>query len=325
MVEVCWGIDRLLLDGFDPVDITYWDLFQDANVRSSILGLGFLSDGFIPQIIHSLEWSWMQCNHPLWRAFFSSELRDSLTQSLVKRSDWRKWKSKQFNRPVKKTGHNCLNHSLKAEVPAVEKGCFIAACFRLSGWSRSLQGWIHVEGQWSAKHTARCFVTVTWSFVFLYLFVVGPCHCHANKSHTVKLATICGKLFRRLLIYYCTYIYRFISLTYSFCLPFVAKGNLDATHSPLKCPNCGILCWQSHVTIYLMQIHETKGTKLPPVILANLHLQQELLCQMGNGHLILSNIDVYTRWVFLFPWCGFVSPLSGWVAQRHAQVAEQGL
>lgn len=94
LIEDGWGIDRLLLDGFDPVDITYWDLFQDANVRSSILGLSFLSDTFIPQIIHSLEWSWMQCNHPLWRAFFSSELRDSLTQSLVKRSDWRKWKSK---------------------------------------------------------------------------------------------------------------------------------------------------------------------------------------------------------------------------------------
>lgn len=81
---------------------------------------------------------------------------------------------------------------------------------------------------------------------------------------------------------------------------------------------------QSHVTIYPMQIHETNATKLPPVILANLHLQQELLCQMGNGHLILSNIDV-TLDRFLFPWCGFVFPLSGWVAQRHAQVAEQGL
>jgi len=46
----------------------------------------------------------------------------------------------------------------------------------------------------------------------------------------------------------------------------------------------------------------TKGTKLPPVILANLHLQQELLCQMGNGHLILSNIDVYTLYM------GFCSP-----------------
>lgn len=85
----------------------------------------------------SIHWSEAECN-AITRfdvPFFSSELRDSITQSLVKRSDWRKWKSKQFNRPVKTTGHNCLNHSLKAEVTAVEKGCFIAACFRLSGWT----------------------------------------------------------------------------------------------------------------------------------------------------------------------------------------------
>jgi len=38
------------------------------------------------------------------------------------------------------------------------------------------------------------------------------------------------------------------------------------------------------------------------VTLANLQLQQEMLCQMGNGHLILSNIDVDTLFMgFLFP------------------------
>ena len=147
---------------------------------------------------------------------------------------------KQFNRPVKTTGHNCLNHSLKAEVTVWKKAVSLLAA-RLWGWTCGAgpcRVEITLKVQWSAKDTARCFVTVTWSFVFLCLFVVGPCHCHANDSHTVKLATICGKLFRRLLIYYCTYIYKFISLTYSFCLPFVAKGILDGTPSPLKCPNC---------------------------------------------------------------------------------------
>lgn len=96
-------------------------------------------------------------------------------------------------------------------------------------------------------------------FTFLLLAPVIVVQIIAIMLNQPLSATICSKLFRRLPIFYCIYIYRFISLTYSFCLPFVAKGNLDGTPSPLKCPNCGILCWQSHVTIYPMQIHEPKA------------------------------------------------------------------
>ena len=164
----------------------------------------------------------------------------------LKSSDSRKWKSTQFNRS-RKAGHNCLNHSLKAEVTAVEKASFIAACFRFSGWTCAA-GPCRVEFMLKgneAQNILHVALSVPWSFDFV-AFSLAPCHCHANRGHNAKLATICGKLFRRFPIYYCTFSYRlyhqfhgengsfggetarvpsqgyhhfpYDSLTYSFCL-----------------------------------------------------------------------------------------------------------
>lgn len=73
-------------------------------------------------------------------------------------------------------------------------------------------------------------------------FCVGPCHCHANNSHTVKLATICGKLFRRLLIYYCTYIYG-LQILFAFCCKRQSRWNTFPFEMPqLRHPMLTITC-----------------------------------------------------------------------------------
>ena len=56
-----WGIDRLLLDGFDPVDITYWALFY-AYVRSNIVGFGLKWWSQVSYIKSSFHCREAECN-----------------------------------------------------------------------------------------------------------------------------------------------------------------------------------------------------------------------------------------------------------------------
>ena len=213
----------------------------------------------------------------------------------LKSSDSRKWKSTQFNRS-RKAGHNCLNHSLKAEVTAVEKASFIAACFRFSGWTCAA-GPCRVEFMLKgneAQNILHVALSVPWSFDFV-AFSLAPCHCHANRGHNAKLATICGKLFRRFPIYYCTFSYRL----YHKQLGYHPKGT----------------------TIFPMTVWPTASVCFCNTRQSGWNTSSSFeMSQLGYPmchH--LSRADPWTeRYLFVFP-------LSGWMAERHAQVAEQGL